>query len=83
MIEAVLTFGFIIAVGFIALFYAAPIWVRRLILAWPMFTVMSVSALVLWIHWGTMTGLMSATVAGLVVHFAIIIARNTLPRSMR
>lgn len=75
MIEAAFTFGVIIFAGIAALAAAMPIGLRYWFVRHHLFTSIVVSALVLWIHWGTMTGLMSATVAGLVTSLACFAGR--------
>lgn len=66
MLEATFVFGLIIAGGVAFLLYQAPRWLRMFILRHHFMFGIMVSGLTLWIHWGTMTGLMSATLAGLV-----------------
>lgn len=75
MIEAAFTFGLVIFVGLMALAGAAPRWLRFFLLRHHFMTSTIVSALTLWIHWGTMTGLMSATIAGLMASVACFIGR--------
>jgi hypothetical protein len=70
MLEASITFGVIIFVGMALLFSALPRWLRFFMLRHDLFTVFTVTAVTLWIHWGTMTGLMSATLAGLMTSLA-------------
>jgi hypothetical protein len=65
MIEATLTFGFIIFAGMAFILWKLPLKTRLWLLGHDMMLDIVVSAIVLWIHWGTMTGLMAATVAGL------------------
>jgi energy-coupling factor transporter transmembrane protein EcfT len=66
VLETVLLFGAIIFVGIAFILAKLPIrWSLRIFghaVAFDIF----VTVLVLWIHWGTMTGLMSATVAGII-----------------
>jgi hypothetical protein len=66
MVEATFTFGFIIAAGMAFLLWQAPTRLRRFVLRHDFTFGLIVSIIVLWIHWGTMTGLMSATVAGFI-----------------
>lgn len=66
MLEAVSVFALIIAGGIAFLLWQAPRWVRLFVLRHDFIFGILVSALVLWIHWGTMTGLMSATLAGFI-----------------
>ncbi len=75
MIETTFTFGIVIFAGAAALFAAFPWWLRRAVVRHHLATSMIVTALTLWIHWGTMTGLMSATVAGLVTSLACFAGR--------
>lgn len=75
MIETTFVFGLVIFAGMAALFGAMPYWARRLVVRHHLATSLLVSGLTLWIHWGTMTGLMSATVAGLVTSLACMAGR--------
>jgi hypothetical protein len=75
MIETTLVFGVVIFAGMAAVFAACPLWLRQFVVAHHLFTSLLVTALTLWIHWGTMTGLMSATVAGLVTSLACFAGR--------
>lgn len=75
MIEAVLVFGVIIFAGIAAVLWKLPVPIRRWVLGHDMLLDISVTGLVLWIHWGTMTGLMSATVAGFTCALASKFAR--------
>lgn len=75
MIEAAFAFGIIIFAGMFALLMACPPWLVRWTARHHLFTSLVGFGLVLWIHWGTMTGLMSATVAGLIISLALFVAR--------
>lgn len=75
MLETVVLFGLIIFAGIAALIAAAPVWVRHWCLQHHAVTTFLVTGLTLWIHWGTMTGLMSATVAGLMASAACFAGR--------
>lgn len=66
MVEAALVFGVIIFLGIGFIFYKLP-WVTKLkLLNHDILLDIVVSVTVLIIHFGTMTGLMAATVAGLI-----------------
>lgn len=77
MLETVILFGLIILMGLIAVLVKLPLGVSLRLLGHPVLTDVGVTALVLWIHWGTMTGLMSATVAGLMCAGVTTIGRAT------
>ena len=63
MIEAVLMFAAITALGeWLILSYMHP-RVRLMVLSFPLLLHTSFAALNLWIHWGTMTGSMTAVTA--------------------
>lgn len=70
MLETVILFGIIIFVGIAALIAAFPRGLRLWLMRHHVFTTLVVTGLTLWIHFGTMTGLMSATVAGLMTSVA-------------
>lgn len=64
MLEAVIWFGIITAVGeYILLSYLSPKLAAFLTGPAQLFTHVSFAALNLWIHWGTITGSMTAVVA--------------------
>lgn len=65
MVEAVLVFAVLILLGMLAVMVKLPLRYSLRILAWPITTDIIVTVVVLVIHMGTMTGLMAATVAGL------------------
>lgn len=75
MIEATVTFGVVIFVGIVAIFAAMPRGLRLWLLKHHLFSSLLVTALTLWIHWGTMTGLMSATLCGLLTSMACFLGR--------
>lgn len=75
MFETTLMFGIVIFAGVAALFGAMPYGLRRFLVRHHLATSLFVSGLTLWIHWGTMTGLMSATVAGLITSLACYVGR--------
>lgn len=75
MLEASFTFGIVIFIGLILLFSAMPLRLKLWCLRHHLFTSLFVSALTLWIHWGTMTGLMSATIAGMMTSLACLMGR--------
>ena len=66
MIEAVLVFGVIVFAGVAFLLAKVPPKLRAWLLGHHVALDITVSAVVLWIHWGTMTGLMAAAVAGFI-----------------
>ena len=65
MIEAAFTFGAVIFVGLAFLFAKLPRSLAAWCLRHPLVLDLLVFVLTLWIHWGTMTGLMAATIAAL------------------
>ena len=65
MFETVVLFALIILMGLVAVLVKLPLSVSLRVLGHPVLTDVTVTLVVLWIHWGTMTGLMSATLAGL------------------
>lgn len=75
MLETVVLFGIIIFAGVAALFAALPQGLRFALLRHHVFTTLLVSGFTLWIHFGTMTGLMSATLAGLMTSMACFMGR--------
>lgn len=76
MLEIVLVFGAVIFIGLFAVFIKLPVRQRAVLLGYPLALDMGTTALVLWMHWGTMTGLMSATVAGLMCVVTTTVARR-------
>jgi len=75
MVEAALVFGIIIAVGIAAILIKLPTRTTLWLLGRAMWLDVAVTILTLWIHWGTMTGLMSAAVAGLICSMTTSCAR--------
>lgn len=75
MIEATLTFGIVIFLGAWFLFLAFPRWMRLWLVRHHLFTSLAVTVVALAIHWGTMTGLMAATVCGLMTSLACVMGR--------
>lgn len=66
MIEAAFTFGLIIFLGIALILWKLPKPMTLWLLGHHMLLDVSVTALTAWMHWGTMTGLMSAAMAGLI-----------------
>ena len=75
MIEATFTFGIVIFAGMALLVGAMPPWMRRGLLRHHLFTSLLVTMIALAIHWGTMTGLMAATVCGMMTSLACFVGR--------
>jgi len=65
MIEIVLVFGLLIVAGIVVILAKMPVYWSLWILGHHIAFDIGVTVLVLLIHWGTMTGLMAASVAGL------------------
>lgn len=65
MFETVVLFALIILMGLVAVLVKLPLSVSLRVLGPPVLTDVTVTLVVLRIHWGTVTGLMSATLAGL------------------
>lgn len=76
MIEITLVFGGIIFLGLAMILAKLPLRTTLWLLGHSVWVDLGVSVLVLWMHWGTMTGLMSATVAGLICALATGIAKR-------
>lgn len=75
MIQATFMFGIVIFAGLAALFSAMPLGVRRVLLRHHLFTSLLVTSITLAVHWGTMTGLMAASLAGLMTSLACFMGR--------
>jgi hypothetical protein len=75
MIEATLTFGLIIFVGMAAILIKLPTRMMLWLLGQALWVDVFVTVFALVIHWGTMTGLMAAAVAGLMCSFTTTAAR--------
>jgi hypothetical protein len=75
MLEASLVFGGSIFLGWFLIFIKLSARARATLLSYPVALDVGATALTLWMHWGTMTGLMSATIAGLITSVAISVAR--------
>lgn len=75
MLEATFTFGLVIFTGAFMLSLAMPRWLRIAMLRHHLATSLLVTGLALAIHWGTMTGLMAATVCGLMTSLACFVGR--------
>ena len=75
MLEAVLVFGAVIFVGVAAVFIKLPLKWSLWLLGHHVATDVGVTVLVLVLHWGTITGLMSATVAGLICSVTTSVGR--------
>ncbi len=75
MLETVILFGVIIFAGLALLFAAFPRAMRVWLMRHHVFTTLVVTGATLAIHWGTMTGLMSAAVAGLMCSLACFTGR--------
>ena len=78
MLEATLVFGALIFAGLALIFLKLPTRATLLLLGYAIWLDVGVTALALWIHWGTVTGLMAATVAGLACSLATTIGRHTV-----
>jgi hypothetical protein len=76
MIESVLTFGVVIFGGLALLFAKLPRGTRLWLLGHALALDVAVTLLALAIHWGTVTGLMAAAVAGVMCSFATSAARR-------
>lgn len=78
MLEATIVYGIVILVGFGLLIAKLP---RRMVL-WMLghhFALdLSVTLVALWIHWGTMTGLMAAAMAGMMCSVVTTTARKLI-----
>ena len=70
MLEAALVFGVVIFIGLFAIFIKLDVVTRARLLGRPLTVDLVVTGLTLWMHWGTMTGLMSATLAGIICSIA-------------
>lgn len=75
MVEAALVFGLIIFLGIGFILIKLPRKMMLWLLGRAMWLDIVVTVFTLIIHWGTMTGLMSAAVAGLMCSLATSIAR--------
>ena len=77
MIEIVLVFGFVLFLGMAGILVKLPLtWTLRM-LGKPLIVDVTVTVVTLIIHWGTMTGLLAAAVAGLICSIVTSIARTT------
>lgn len=77
MLEAALVFGAIIAAGIAFILLKLPTRTALKLLGRAMLLDIFVTVLTLWIHWGTMTGLMAAAVAGLICSVVTGIGRRS------
>jgi hypothetical protein len=77
MLEAVFVFGAVVFGGLAFLFIKLPAKISLRLLAFPVAVDLFVTILTLVIHFGTVTGLMSAAVAGLMCSLFTTIARKT------
>jgi hypothetical protein len=75
MLEAAFAFGLVIFIGLAFLFVKMPRWLTFWCLRHHLLLDLVVFGVALWIHWGTMTGLMSATIAGLCCSMATSFGR--------
>lgn len=75
MIEATLVFGLVIITGVIAVLWKMPRYWSLWILGHHIPFDLAITVLVLIVHWGTMTGVMAATVAGLCCSLTTSIGR--------
>ena len=76
MLEAAITFGLIIFIGIALILLKLPTRTALWLLGKHIWLDLAVTALTLWIHWGTMTGLMSAAVAGMMCSLITSLARR-------
>lgn len=76
MLETVLIFGLVIFIGLALVLVKLPTRITLRLLNHCVAVDIAVTLLVLWIHWGTMTGLMSATVAGIICSIVTSAARK-------
>jgi len=76
MIESVLTFGVVIFGGLALIFAKLPRSTRLWLLGHALMLDVTVTLLALAIHWGTVTGLMAAAMAGLMCSLATSAARK-------
>lgn len=75
MIETVLIFGLLIFAGFGLILIKLPTRAKLWVLSHPILVDVSITVFTLIIHWGTMTGLMAAAVAGLTCSLATSFGR--------
>lgn len=78
MLEATLTFGVVIFVGFAFLIAKLPRPLVLWLLGHHLAVDVVVTVIALWIHWGTMTGLMAAAMAGMMCSVATALARKLI-----
>ena len=76
MLEAALVFGIVIFAGIALILAKLPTRTALILLGHHIWLDLVVTIVTLWIHWGTMTGLMSAAIAGLMCSFATAGARR-------
>lgn len=76
MLEAVLVFGAVIFLGLFMVFVKLPVVTRAKLLGHPLALDLVVTGATLAMHWGTMTGLMSATMAGIICALATSAGRS-------
>lgn len=76
MLEAVLVFGVVIFVGLFMVFVKLSVVTRAKLLGHPLALDLAVTSATLMMHWGTMTGLMSATMAGIICALATSAGRS-------
>ena len=75
MIEAAFIFGLVIFLGIALVLWKLPTGITLWLLGHHMLLDISIVALATWMHWGTMTGLMSAAMAGLICTATTSLAR--------
>lgn len=78
MLETTLVFGVVIFLGIAAVLIKLPLLIRLRLLGHALALDIGVAVAALIIHWGTMTGLMSATVCGLICAAVTSIARKSV-----
>jgi hypothetical protein len=78
MIEVVLVFGLVVFAGMALILAKLPRRMSLWLLGHHMWLDIAVTLITLWIHMGTMTGLMAAAVAGLTCSFVTSSARTVV-----
>jgi hypothetical protein len=75
MTEAALTFGVVIFLGIFFVMLKLPLRQLRWLLGHHIMLDISVTVFALAIHWGTMTGLMAAAIAGMITSIMTVLGR--------
>lgn len=83
MLEAAFVFGLVIVLGMFLIIIKLPTHITLWLLGHHLLVDILVTALALVMHWGTMTGLMAATIAGMACSLVTSFARKLVGYTYR